>query len=109
MGTTEDSLVQKGTEPADEDAALDEDESSDGSELGSDLDDPEFMSQFQFPEIKNTLLVEIKRLNRAKRRWSIQVGRGVLTVDGKECLISSGRGTIEVDSKQSYDGDTQAD
>lgn len=100
------SLVEQGASGLLEDIAAEE--SSEGSELDSDLDDPEFMRQFEFPDIKNTFLVELKRVNRSsKKRWSIQMGRGVLTIDGKECLISSGRGELTLDA--TYEGDAQTD
>lgn len=71
-------------------------QSSDGSELGSDLDD----SEFDFPVIKNSLFAQVKRVARSRKRWSVQLGRGVLTIDGVECLISGARGVFDIDDNQ---------
>lgn len=68
-------------------------ESSDGSELDSDLD----CSEFEEPETNNALLAELVSVRRSRRRWWVQMRHGVLQIDGIESLFSSALGLFEVD------------
>lgn len=67
------------------------DGSSDGSELGSDLDDPE---EFDDPGFHGEQLVdgelfgEIAWTSRGKHGWSAQIRNGFVRAKGVECLFS---------------------
>merc|ERR1712014_241868 len=49
-------------------------ESSPGSELGSDLDSDE---DFIVPHTSNLLVADIERVNRGKKEWKVQFGHGI--------------------------------
>ncbi|CAE8596361.1 unnamed protein product, partial [Polarella glacialis] len=70
--------------------------SSAGSELGSDLDD----SEFDEPETDDLLLAEISKVQRSKKRWSVQLRGGVLRIAGSEMLFARAVGIFDVDEEQ---------
>jgi len=73
--------------------SADKEESSAGSELGSELDD----SEWDEPDTINTILAELTSVRRSKRRWSVEMRHGVLQIDGIECLFSGASGVFEFD------------
>mmetsp|Transcript_102353 Transcript_102353/g.285173 ORF Transcript_102353/g.285173 Transcript_102353/m.285173 type:complete len:404 (-) Transcript_102353:16-1227(-) len=76
--------------------------SSEGSELGSDLDD----SEFDEPTTENLIYAELKKVERKPRQWSLELGPGVLFADGMEYLFQSGKGNFERDDEEGP-GDAQ--
>lgn len=71
-------------------------EASDGSELGSDLDLPEF-EEFDDPPTDNVLHAVCGGLSRKRKKWQVDLREVVLQIDGMECLIHSGKGTFTID------------
>lgn len=67
-------------------------ESSDGSELGSDLDG----SEPGDGEADSGLAADIASIRRSRRRWVLRLKRGVLLVSGVESFFSSATGYFDV-------------
>eukprot|EP00927_Polykrikos_kofoidii_P048853 TRINITY_DN43035_c0_g1_i1.p1 TRINITY_DN43035_c0_g1~~TRINITY_DN43035_c0_g1_i1.p1 ORF type:complete len:389 (+),score=74.98 TRINITY_DN43035_c0_g1_i1:93-1259(+) len=67
--------------------------SSEGSELGSDLD----LSEFELPEANDVLFADLGQVRRSQKRWVVDLRHGVLQIGGVECLVSSGVGEFVVD------------
>lgn len=56
-------------------------------------------SEFDEPQTDNVLQADILSLRRSKRRWSLEMGHGMLRVDGVESLFSSAQALFEVEEE----------